>query len=498
MKLKKVILENFRSYKDRITLDVDNFTTLIGRNDAGKSTILEALEIFFNNSLIKIESSDCCVFSERKEVRIGCAFSEFSDRVLLDSSVYTSLENEYLLNAEGLLEIHKVFDCSIKNPRATIMAICHHPTVAQASDLLQLKIGDLKKRFQDLALNDSNVDLRSSSSIRTAIYTQLSSRLALGPMEILLNKEDAKSVWEALEPQLPIYSLFQADRPSKDEDSEAQDPMKLAIAEAIKDVEQGLSEVIEKVRKKVEDVAARTLQELRGIDESLANELSPIFKSEPKWDSLFKLSLTGDNDIPINKRGSGVRRLILLSFFKAEVERKRSHNSVPVIYAIEEPETSQHPNNQLLIINSLLELSEQENCQVLITTHVPALASQLPIESIRYISKNESGQKVIRSNDEHILDEVAQSLGVYPNQSITPIIFCVEGPNDISFFKHVSKLLHLNYPAIPDLSMDSRSEWIHYFCCVHPLKLYSIVSVTNFIFVILSLEWINYRSTLGK
>lgn len=456
MKLRKVILENFRSYKERVTLDVADFTTLIGKNDAGKSTILEALEIFFNNNLVKIESSDRCVFSESTNIRIGCVFSDFHDQILLDSSVYTSLEEEYLLNNEGHLEIHKIFDCTLRNPKASIIAFCQHPTTNGVSDLLLLKITELRKRFQDLSLDDSEVDLRSSSSIRTAIYAQLVETLTFGTVEVPLNKEDAKSIWEALEPQLPIYSLFQSDRPSRDDDSEVQDPMKLAITEAIRDVEQTLNGVLETVKSKVEDVATRTLQQLRSIDESLANQLSPSFKSDPKWDSLFKMSLTGDNDIPINKRGSGVRRLILLSFFKAEVERKRTQGSASVIYAVEEPETSQHPSNQLMIVNSLLELADQDNCQVLITTHVPALASSVPTESIRYITLNDQGERAIYRNDVHILKMVAQSLGVYPNQRVSLVIFCVEGPNDIHFFKHVSKILHMNHPEIVDLTTDNR------------------------------------------
>ncbi|MHB8392242.1 MAG: AAA family ATPase [Acidobacteriaceae bacterium] len=36
------------------------------------------------------------------------------------------------------------------------------------------------------------------------------------------------------------------------------------------------------------------------------------------------MTLTGDDQIPINKRGSGVRRLVLLSFFRAEAERHRN------------------------------------------------------------------------------------------------------------------------------------------------------------------------------
>lgn len=53
MKLKQLKLKNFRGYNSDTYLEVSDLTALIGKNDAGKSTILEALEIFFNNKLLE-------------------------------------------------------------------------------------------------------------------------------------------------------------------------------------------------------------------------------------------------------------------------------------------------------------------------------------------------------------------------------------------------------------------------------------------------------------
>ena len=47
MKLKAVVLKNFRCYHKETHIPIGDFTALIGKNDIGKSTILEALEIFF-------------------------------------------------------------------------------------------------------------------------------------------------------------------------------------------------------------------------------------------------------------------------------------------------------------------------------------------------------------------------------------------------------------------------------------------------------------------
>lgn len=81
MKLVKVYLKNFRGYANYTEIDFDNITTLVGENDIGKSTILEALDIFFNdnNGLIKIDKNDINVTCKRNgdlKTVIGCIFSD--------------------------------------------------------------------------------------------------------------------------------------------------------------------------------------------------------------------------------------------------------------------------------------------------------------------------------------------------------------------------------------------------------------------------------------
>ena len=60
MKIKKVTIKNFRSYKNETTIFFDNLTAFVGRNDVGKSSVLEALDIFFNEGreTIKLDKDD--------------------------------------------------------------------------------------------------------------------------------------------------------------------------------------------------------------------------------------------------------------------------------------------------------------------------------------------------------------------------------------------------------------------------------------------------------
>src|SRR5699024_1977724 len=224
-----------------------------------------------------------------------------------------------------------------------------------------------------------------------------------------LSKADAKSVWEQIEKYLPIYALFQSDRSSSDADEEVQNPMKTAVKMAIETVEKDLETIKDQVQSEVLDVAHRTLGKLKEMDPSLASKLTPQFKEEPKWNTLFKLSLDGDDNIPMNKRGSGVRRLILLNFFRAEAERRmKESSSTNVIYAIEEPETAQHPNNQIMLADALKEIvRNDEKAQIILTTHVPGLAELIPEPNLRFIESVEE-KKLVQEADEQTIAKIAE------------------------------------------------------------------------------------------
>lgn len=84
----------------------------------------------------------------------------------------------------------------------------------------------------------------------------------------------------------------------------------------MKDAQAALQDKITALENEIQDsvldVARRTLDKLREMAPELASELTPRFKEKPKW--TFSFTLDGENGIPINKRGSGIRRLILLNF----------------------------------------------------------------------------------------------------------------------------------------------------------------------------------------
>ena len=401
MKIDSVRIKNFRGYKDETEIKLNDLTVFIGKNDIGKSTVLEALDIFFNDGkgVIKLDKTDVNVKGKKEgnlDIEISVCFSELPEKIIIDSTVETSLKDEYMLNADSKLEVIKRY----KNGGAAKVFIkAMHPTNSKCADLLLKRNSDLRKiiKSEDIECENQIVN----AEMRRAIWNKFHDDLQIDNIEIDVSKEDAKKIWEKLSNYLPTYSLFQADRKNSDGDDEIQDPLKTAVKQILSDTElqATLAEVAIEVEKKLKEVADRTLNKLQEMDPAIAASLNPVIPSADslKWQDVFKnVSISGDEDIPINKRGSGVKRLVLLNFFRAEAERCcQEQGNTGVIYAIEEPETSQHSDNQRILIEAFKTLASAANTQVILTTHSSYIVKQLQFTDLRLIKENKEGNKEI-------------------------------------------------------------------------------------------------------
>ncbi len=450
MKLKQLKLQNFRCYKDEVDIDLDDLVVLVGKNDSGKSSLFDALEIFFDERAAP-DREDRCVHSGDTSIMIACVFSDLPPQIVIDAQHTTDLASEFLLNGEGCLEIAKTYDCKLAKPKlSTIHARALHPTAEHYSDLLTLTNAQLKQRANFLGVDLGSVNQAVNTDIRRAIWSH-SNELKELEVDIEI-KGEVDKIWTQLKRFLPVYALFKADRPSTDQDAEAQDPMKAAVKEAIQAQQETLNAIGEKVKAEVQEIANKTVEKIKEMSPELASQLTPRV-SNKNWDSLFSVSLSGDEDIPINKRGSGTRRLVLLNFFRAKAERDALGSDTGVVYAIEEPETSQHPLNQIMLVKALEELVESSECQVFVSTHTPVLARRFNQLDLRLISRNGTQPTIRHGRDEETIKDIVESLGVLPDHNVK-VFFGVEGRNDINFLRIISKILHDAKGDIPDLGLE--------------------------------------------
>ena len=232
-----------------------------------------------------------------------------------------------------------------------------------------------------------------------------------------------------------LFRSFQSDRENNDSDDEVQDPMRIAVKEILSDqaIQEKLMCVAETVRKNLDEVATNTLEKLKELKPAIANSLTAQLPEAGslKWSDVFKsVAIKMDDDISINKKGSGTKRLILFSFFRAEAERRRNAANLPsVIYAIEEPETSQHPQHHRDFTDALLELSKNANTQVLMTTHSPEIVKQLEFKNLLLVSDNNSGATLKKISN--VLDHEL------PYPSLNEVNFVAFGEGTIEYFNEL-------------------------------------------------------------
>lgn len=456
MKLKKTKLKNFRCYRDETSICLSNLTALIAKNDIGKSTILEAMNAFFN--LEKLDSGDRTAgLANSENIDITCIFEGIPEELIIDTDNLISPYNEYLLNQNKQLEIKRVFSGATPTCGSIYINACH-PTASKFDDLFSLNLTQLKARARELDIDLNNVNQTVKSAIRHAIWTSIPNDDLL--IE-LVDLEIQSTIWKPIKNILPLFQLFKSDRPSSDQDAEAQDPIKYAIKAALAQKNAELKKISDYVENQVKEVTSLTIEKIRDMDPDLANQLDPKFSSF-NWSKVFSVSLTGEDQIPLNKRGSGVRRLFLINFFRAKTEQLADARDVQnVIFAIEEPETSQHPNSQLLLLDALKDLSLQDGVQVIFTTHNPVLTSRLDLNSIRYIQCDQDGRRCIPANNEQTLQKIRDSLGMFANHNIK-VFVGVEGPNDIQYLNKISATLSPVNTHIKDLTLaESAGELVY-------------------------------------
>ena len=96
MKIKSVRVNRFRGYDEPVRVEIDDLCVLVGRNDIGKSTLLEALDIFFNEGkgCVKLDKDDInkkCLAAGEDCVEIEVEFTELPKKILIDAANETTL-----------------------------------------------------------------------------------------------------------------------------------------------------------------------------------------------------------------------------------------------------------------------------------------------------------------------------------------------------------------------------------------------------------------------
>jgi len=199
------------------------------------------------------------------------------------------------------------------------------------------------------------------------------------------------------------------------------------------------------------------------ISKSTIKTSKILRKSDFLWDKSVKFDIIGEDKFSvknsIDERGSGIRRLLMVSFFQYMAGNKRDDERL--IFGIEEPENSLHPGLQRELFDSLAKIAE-EGHQIIITSHSPVFAGSANMDSLALIVRNKGIAEAKQSSD-FDASEIAEELGVEPADQITSYKACifVEGKNDMDFFSEIASKMKANSRISEDFSDKDIGFIIH-------------------------------------
>lgn len=429
MRLKSVAIEGYRGAKDRIELKIDpDFTILSGQNDAGKSTFLEGLKTFFDGSKLDQDDFHMSKDGRSETAYIEVTFDNLPDDVILDAKYRTSFASEYLTNGDGELTIRHTFSSGkiSKSLRAK------HPVLKENGQSL---LAMTNKALKDLATSNSidltNCNKTINAQLRQSIYQCTHLFDFNDHFELEASLTELKSFFPKLEKNYPVFHLFSAENVSDEGEKYVQDPVKVIVRQVIERYKNELDQVAERINEELKEALSDVSDELELLAPTLKTSFSP-HNVDAKWEKAYQAVAFHDADnVPLATRGSGMRRLALLSFFR--VNARESSKGRSVIFAVEEPEVFLHPDLQREVWNALTDLAAKDDSQVVITSHSSNLISKTHVTQVRYLSGGVVEQVESledRSGVNDFVAKIEQSLGKFRDSNVDCFLL-VEGKNDI-------------------------------------------------------------------
>ena len=121
MKIEKIIIENYRGIKEKQEIPLSGFSSIVGKNDSGKSIILNAIATFLDAKSFPIVESD---FNDSsKSIFIECHFTSNNLKELLESKIKSKIKKsdglDEFLN-DILIDNSIIIQKIIENPGKTI------------------------------------------------------------------------------------------------------------------------------------------------------------------------------------------------------------------------------------------------------------------------------------------------------------------------------------------------------------------------------------------
>ena len=354
MYLSEVVIDNFRGIKS-LTIQFDKLTVLIGENNTGKSTILEAIKLALSpatasrrsKSLSEYDLHLSCAESAPhtcEAVKILLHFSEFEVDEWSDEIVQR-LDNVIQLDVE-------------KDIRHIFLQITgsFNPDTAQIETILEFL------NFEKVSLPIKGNELRTLVNFSPLFF-----------LSALRNS------YEEFGQRGQFWNSFLKTIQLPEEQRKPLEEQLKMINDSLIESNVGLSEV----KKHIEKTGG--LVRL-GKDEPVTLEALPTRLFDMTGKIQVHLKSEFGAKLPLHRHGEGTQSLAVLLLFHAFADNSLaeiySSDTVPIL-ALEEPEAHLHPS----AVRSLTNILQEMPGQIIVASHSGELVAKIPASSLRRVYK---------------------------------------------------------------------------------------------------------------
>ncbi|MEC4090923.1 ATP-dependent nuclease [Pseudoalteromonas rubra] len=467
MKLQKLTIRNFRGI-GYAEIDIENFTTLVGPNNIGKSTILNAIHLVLDNKKPKLEDWPGQKPSD-ETMEIVCEFGSLEDwerrkpaisKLLYNDSLKVRVVAEW--NAE---KTDYSYEYSVYNTENQFPFTGENYTNAK-------KDAVAKEVFDRLEITTAK-----AYKERTAELEQYT--LDNYPEHVIQSedwhvKKFANSLQQAVPHVMYVPASFKIEDELKASNNSPFSFLftnklfpKVKDDETYKDYIVKADSLQKKLKGQAEDGA-----EIDGLGDAL-EQVSNTLNQILDFDSKVRLAV-GDIDVEplfmkaatflvddeietsLQYQGSGVQRALAFAMLEsnAAVESEVAGEQRSVIVLYEEPELYIHPHLMRRLKNTLQARSDSPKWQVICSTHSPFLINLADTpESLKLLKRNAENERRVHQISSDIFEQNGEynertllraTLDFHPTvceSLFAKRVVLVEGDTEIAVFSMISELV---------------------------------------------------------
>ena len=398
MKIQTVHIKNFRALKD-VTIPFDSVTTFIGPNGTGKSTVLRALDWFFNGKPGSLTEKDGSFGATDEDIEVQVKFADLTekDREALGKyapegvATFTAWKRRSTDGSDVLSANAKGFPDfnAIKAASGATAKKEQYANLRRNRPDLDLPAATTSQAIEqamttwEASHTDQLVD--APEALQTNFFGFNSSGKMSGLFDFVLVTADLRASEESIDGKSSIIGRIlerSVDRAAADE----------AIAEIVAESRVKQQQVYEeKFKEQLDTITAQLNEVVTSYAPGRAITVSPAEVDLKAPRTTFDVAvLDGTTETAVERQGHGFQRTLLISALQLLAQSGSASAAGVICLAIEEPELFQHPIQAQTFAKVLRSLAENADKRIQVTyaTHSPYFLEAQHFDQVRRLTRS--------------------------------------------------------------------------------------------------------------